>query len=96
MAVDLPAISRLLDIPPEELMKKSILSFISHEVRQAEWEIKDIEERYGVSSLAELEDRIKTQAVYSHPAWEDLIRWENIVEYVHRLRAIEEELKLAA
>lgn len=73
-----------------------ILSFISHEVRQAEGEIKDIEERYGVSSPTELEDRIKSKAVYSHPAWEDLIRWENIVDYVHRLRAIEEELKLAA
>ena len=96
MAVDLSAISRRLDIPPEELMKKSVLSFVAHEIRQAEWEMSDIKERYGVSSPAELEAQIKTKAVYSHPAWEDLIRWENLENYVYRLRAIEEELKLAA
>lgn len=96
MAVDLSAISRRLDIPPEELMKKSMLSFVAHEIRQAEWEMSDIKERYGVSSPAELDGQIKTQAVYSHPAWEDLIRWENLENYVRSLRAIEEELKLAA
>lgn len=96
MAVDLSAISRRLDIPPEELMKKSILSFVAHEIRQAEWEVSDIKERYGVSSAAELEEQIKAHAVYSHPAWEDLIRWENLENYADRLRAIEAELKLVA
>ena len=96
MAVDLSAISRRLDIPPDELMKKSVLSFVAHEMRQAEWEISDIRERYGVSSRTELEDRIAARVVYSHPALEDLIRWENLEDYVYRLRAIEEELKVAA
>jgi len=96
LAVDLSAISRRLDITPEELVKKSILSFLVHEIRQAEWEASDIKERYSVSSPVELENRIKSKAVYSHPAWEDLIRWENIDNYISRLKAIEEELKLAA
>lgn len=96
MTVDVSAISRRLDIPPEELVKKGVLSYVIHEIRQSEWETSEIKERYGVSSTGELENQIKTGAVYSHPAWEDLIRWENLDDYISRLRAIEEELRLAA
>ncbi|MBI4318142.1 MAG: hypothetical protein HY675_06605 [Chloroflexi bacterium] len=96
MAVNLAEISRRLNISPEELVKRSVLSFVAHEIRQAEWEISDIKERYAVSSPSELEDGIKNKVVHSHPAWEDLIHWENLGDYVARLRAIEEELKLAA
>ncbi|MCL5960320.1 MAG: hypothetical protein M1358_13595 [Chloroflexi bacterium] len=96
MALDLAEISRRLNVTPDELMKKSILSFVAHEIRLAEWEISDLKERYTVSSASELEDRIKNKAIYSHPAWEDLIRWENIEDYIARLRGIETELKLAA
>ena len=93
MAVSLAEVSRRLEIPPEELEKKSILSFVTHEVRLANWDISDIEERYGVSSRIELEEKIKTEAIMSHPAWEDLIHWENLEEYIARLRTIEEEVK---
>jgi hypothetical protein len=96
MAVSLAEISRRLEIPPEELMKKSILSFVAREIRLAEWDISDMKERYQVSSRVELEDKVKTKAIYSHPAWEDLIHWENLEDYVVRLRAIEEEIKIAA
>lgn len=96
MAVSLVDISRRLEIPPEELEKKSILSFIAHEIRLAEWDISDIKERYGVSSQVEMEDKIKAKELYSHPAWEDLIHWENMEDYIARLRAIEEEVKVAA
>jgi hypothetical protein len=96
MAVNLTEISRRLEIPPEELVTKSVLSFVAHEIRLAEWDIADIKDRYGVSSRAELERKIKAKEVYSHPAWEDLIHWENLEDYINRLRAIEEEMKVAA
>lgn len=96
MVVNLTEISRRLAIPPEELERKSILSFVAHEIRLAEWDIADIKERYGVSSPVELENKIKTKVIYSHPAWEDLIHWENLEDYISRLRAIEEEMKVAA
>lgn len=96
MAVILADISHRLGIPPEELVKKSVLSFIAHEIRLAEWDIADIKERYEVSSRVELEDKIKDRELCSHPAWEDLIHWENLEDYIARLRAIEEEVKVAA
>jgi hypothetical protein len=96
MAVSLAEISRRLEIPLEDLEKKSLLSFIAHEIRMAEWDISEIRERYDVSSRVELEGKIKAKAVYSHPAWEDLIHWENLENYIARLGAIEEEVKVAA
>jgi hypothetical protein len=95
MTVNLEEISRRLDIPPDELVKRGLLTFVAHEVRLAEWDIADIKERYGVSTRAELEEKIKIKALSSHPAWEDLIHWESLDAYLDRLRAIEEEVKVA-
>jgi hypothetical protein len=96
MALDLIHIARQLDLPQDELVKKGILSFISNEIRLAEWEITDIKDRYTVGSRTELERRIETRSIYSHPAWEDLIHWESLESYVCKLHSLAEELHLAA
>lgn len=46
--------------------------------------------RYGVSSLKELESKIKAGSVPEHPAWEDLIEIENIESEV---KEIEDDIK---
>jgi len=38
----------------------------------------DMLARYGVTSAEELEKKIKSGEVAEHPAWEDLILFENI------------------
>ncbi|TAK34727.1 MAG: hypothetical protein EPO21_08615 [Chloroflexota bacterium] len=96
MTVNLGEISRRLGIPSEELMKKGILSFVAQEIRLAEWDIADIKERYGASSPRDLQSKIEGREIASHPAWEDLIHWENLENYISRLRAIEEDVKTAA
>jgi hypothetical protein len=93
MAVSLAEISRRLEMPTEELEKKSVLSFVAHEIRLAEWDIADIKERYAVSSRGELESNIQRKTTHSHPAWEDLIHWENLENYTERLRAVEQEVQ---
>jgi len=92
MAVSFTEISKRLEMPTDELEKKSVLSFVAHEIRLAEWDIADIKERYGVSSRAELEGNIQRKVAASHPAWEDLIHWENLEDYAARLRAIEKDV----
>jgi hypothetical protein len=96
MALDLHSISRRLDMPQDELVRKSILSFISHEIRLAEWDITDIKDRYAVASRSELENQIASRSVYSHPAWEDLIHWESLEDYVRKLHLVDEEIRRAA
>jgi len=53
-----------------------LLAFIQNEIRQAELEIANVRERYGVFSVEELYEAIKNGRVVEHPAWEDYIIWK--------------------
>jgi hypothetical protein len=96
MALDMQHISLRLAMPEDELVKRSVLSFITHEIRLAEWDISDIKDRYAVASPSEMGDKIRLHEIHSHPAWEDLIHWESLEEYVRKLRSLEEEIVRAA
>jgi hypothetical protein len=67
------------------LRRESLRAFISREKRLAQMDIADLQDRYGVSDLQELTARIKAGAIYSHPAWEDSIEWENLLAHIERL-----------
>jgi len=79
-------ISKELHIPQDELTKKSLLAFLEHELRLAEEDIADIRDKYLVSSRSELEKNIKNKKFSSHPAWEDLIAWENIQKHISKIK----------
>jgi hypothetical protein len=87
--VQLETIAQELDVQTEDLLQRSVSAFFAHEIRLAEWDIADLKERYQVVSPAELEDKIKSKQIYSHPAWEDLIEWETLESYISRLRALQ-------
>jgi hypothetical protein len=44
-----------------------------HEKRLAELDVADFQDRHGMTSIAELRQKIESSAIHSHPAWEDLI-----------------------
>ena len=54
--------------------------------RMAEEDIAILRDRYGVPSKKDLEKRIKRKEIYSHPAWEDLITWENLEKHMTWLK----------
>lgn len=86
MGSTIAQVSKELNIPPDELTQRSLLAYLEHELRLAEEDIADIRDKYLVATRAELEENIKNKKVYSHPAWEDLIAWENTEEYTDRLK----------
>ncbi len=96
MALDLRHISLRLAMPEDELVKRSVLSFIAHEIRLAEWDISDIKDRYAVQSLSDMGAKIRAKEIRSHPAWEDLVHWESLEDYLRKLRSVEEEITRAA
>ena len=85
MAVVLEQAASVLQKPPEQLLQESLWAYVSQEKRLAHLDIADIQDRYRVSTPQELAQRIETGEVYSHPAWEDLIEWENLLDYIKRL-----------
>ena len=86
MGPTITQISKELNILPDELTQRSLLAYMEHEIRLAEEDIADIRDKYLVATRAELEKNIKSKKISSHPAWEDIITWENIEEYIVKLK----------
>jgi hypothetical protein len=84
-------ISETLNVPPEHIIHMGIKAFLEREIRLAELDIADIREKYLVASREELEKKIKNKQIHSHPAWEDLIIWENSEKHILQLKAIFEK-----
>jgi hypothetical protein len=79
-------ISKIVGVSEEEIISKSLISFIERELKLSEVDIADIRERYNVMSKEELYEAIKTKKIASHPAWEDYIIWKNKERYVEDLK----------
>ncbi len=86
-------ISKELNLQPDELTQRSLLAYLEHELRLAEKDIADIRDKYFVANREELEKRIKNKRIYSHPAWEDLIVWENTEEYISKLKRMIQKIQ---
>ncbi|MBU2610543.1 MAG: hypothetical protein KJ606_06295 [Chloroflexi bacterium] len=78
-------VARELNLPPDRLMQRSVDAFLRQEMRSAQMDIADLQDRYGVASVSELRIQIEKGEVHSHPAWEDSIEWEHLEAYFDRL-----------
>jgi len=79
-------ISQITGLSRDEVIRRSLLSFIEIEIRLAEVDIADIREIYNVVSKEGLYEAIKTGKIMSHPAWEDYIVWKNKERYIEDLK----------
>lgn len=93
MGPTITQISKELNIPPDELTQRSLLAYLEHELRLAEEDIADIRDKYLVTTKTELEKDIKSKKIFSHPAWEDLITWENTEEHIAKLKKTIQAIK---
>lgn len=62
----------------DELTISGLLALLREKKRKMMVDRLDVLARYGVTSAEELEKKIKSGEVAEHPAWEDLILFENI------------------
>jgi len=81
-------IAQALQIPPDELIRRSLKSFLEREIRAVQMDIADFQDRYGVPNSAELRFRIEQGEIYSHPAWEEAIEWERLEDHLSRLQRL--------
>ena len=92
MTVAIAQIAKELTMTRSELERRSLEAFIERERRLANLDIADLQDRYSVRTARELASRIETNAVYSHPAWEEMIEWERLEAYLERLTNWQAEL----
>ena len=93
MVIALAQVAETLQVSPEDLWRQSLDAYILREKRLAELDIADVQDRYGVSSTVELRHRIESGTIFSHPAWEDLIEWENLLAHIQRLDSLRHQAR---
>ncbi|MBI3035566.1 hypothetical protein HYY71_04545 [Candidatus Woesearchaeota archaeon] len=74
----LSKLSKELEIPKKRILDESLNVFLDAELRNASAEILQIKKQFNVSSLKELKSKIENGKIEEHPAWEQLIFWENL------------------
>jgi hypothetical protein len=79
-------LSKVLGVPPNELVRKGLEQLLEAQLRACFAEIAEIKTRYEVKSAAELEKQIEKGTIDEHPAWEDLIVLENLEERAKKIR----------
>ncbi len=89
MTLALNQVAQTLQLSPEKLWRESLRAYLSRQQRALQIDIADLQDRYGVATVNELARRIEQGEIYSHPAWEDLIEWENLLAHLQRLDQLE-------
>jgi hypothetical protein len=74
----LTSLSRDLEIPERKIIDEGISVFLEKELRDASAEILNIKTHFKVSKPSELKSKIESGKIGEHPAWEQLIYWENL------------------
>lgn len=74
----LSKLSKELELTEEKILDESIVVFLDKELRDASAEILKIKSQFKVASPKELKNKIEAGKIDEHPAWEQLIYWENL------------------
>lgn len=74
----LSKLSKELELTEERILDESIGIFLDKELRDASAEILKIKLQFKVSNPKELKNKIEAGKIDEHPAWEQLIYWENL------------------
>ena len=85
MARVVDVVARRLGISPEKLEREAVEVWLRRRLALIEAEIAEILTKYGVRSAEELERYIRGGKVAEHPAWEDLITLERLLEEKKKL-----------
>ncbi len=93
MTILVNTIAQQLRLSPEDLIQRSLASYLDREKRAVQMDIADLQDRYGARSSADLRVRIERGEIYSHPAWEEAIEWEQLEAYFSHLQALLDALE---
>jgi len=76
---------KILGVPAEVIFREGLKGFLLSKVEENNKIIHGLKEKYGTAGYAELEEKIKQGNIPGHPAWEDVILWEELTRHIERL-----------
>lgn len=83
--LDLSKLSEELGIPEATLLQEAVENWLFDRIAEMDRRIAEIGRQYGTAFPDEIETMIRRGAVDGHPAWEDAIRLEGLLEYRGKL-----------
>ncbi len=86
-------VARRLGVRPETLERDAVRLWLQRRLRLVEAEIASILGRYGVTSLEEIEAKIRRGELPEHPAWEDVVVLENLERERERIIEVLKEIE---
>ena len=86
-------VSKILGVEEELLEREALRQYILSELRRVRLESKLIMARYGVSSIEELDEKIRRGELEETEVFEDLTRLDYLLDREDKLKKLLEELK---
>jgi len=86
-------VSRILGIEEDVLEREALYQYILSELRRVRLEAKLIMTRYGVSSIEELDKKIRRGELKETEVFEDLTRLDYLLDREEKLKKFLEELR---
>ena len=74
----LSTVARELQISEDDLLREGLRSFLERQLRRLKAEIFEITGRYGVSSVGEMEARLRDATLEETDTWRDLQRLDHL------------------
>ncbi len=84
--------SKILGVERDVLEREALRQYILSELRQVRAESRLIMARYGVSSIEELDEKIRRGVLGETEAFEDITRLDYLLDREEKLRRLLEEL----
>ncbi len=84
----MPTLSQLsseFGTPEPILLQEALEMWLFNKIAEVDHKIAKISQRYGAASPDDIEALIRTGTIEGHPAWEDAIRLEGLLEYRGKL-----------
>ena len=86
------SIAPKLQLTPQELERESLLLFLNHRLRLIESQLFNLARKYGVQTVAELDERIQGGEFHEAEAFEDYFEFDHLEAERDTLRASLKEL----
>ncbi|RDV80417.1 hypothetical protein DXX99_10870 [Ammonifex thiophilus] len=83
----------LLGMSTENVLREGLKKLLSSKVEENNEVIENLRKKYGVSNYQELEEKIREGELPGHPAWEDVILWEELSRHNEALRRLIRQLE---
>ncbi|ADM27574.1 conserved hypothetical protein [Ignisphaera aggregans DSM 17230] len=84
--------SEILGVEEDVLEREALRQYILSELRRVRLELKLIMTRYGVSSIEELDEKIRRRELEETEVFEDLTRLDYLLDREEKLKKLLEEL----